>query len=177
MDVIKFSQKTKQEAEDLLKYGNVLEILSKHGKPILTGSYSYDLMWGPDVDITVLTDKPEEASLNALKDFTQQRNFRKYQLGDFIKFPLEDRPQGMIVVLIHEFEGRKWEIEIWFRKTLSEDDEYFSKLLSTASDDQRKTILELKHQREEGGLSKHKLDSATIYKGVLSEGKLNIEEF
>jgi len=38
-------------------------------------------------------------------------------------------------------------------------------------------ILELKYQREAGGLSKHQLDSATIYKGVLCEGKVNIEDF
>lgn len=177
MDVIKFSQKTKQEAGSLLKYGNILNVLSKYGEVVLSGSYRYDLMWGPDIDIVVLSNKPEEASYKALKDFIEQRNFQKYQLGDFIKFPLEGRPQGMIVVLIHEFKGRKWEIEIWFQKSLSEKDEYFNKLLSTASEEQRKAILELKHQREKSGLSKHGLDSAAIYKGVLTEGKLNIEDF
>lgn len=177
MDVIKFSQKTKQEADSLLKYGNVLEVLSKHGKAILTGSFSYNLMYGPDIDIAVLSDNPEEASYNALRDFIEQRNFQKYQLGDFIKFPLDGRPQGVIVVLIHEFEGRRWEIEIWFQKSLSENDEYFNKLIATASEGQRKTILELKHQREKSSLSKHRLDSTTLYKGVISEGKVKIEDF
>jgi hypothetical protein len=170
VDVIKFSQKTKQEAEALLKHGNVLKILSKYGKVVLAGSYRYDLMWGPDVDLVVLSDNPEEASRNTLKDFIEQKNFQKYQLGDFIRFPRKDRPQGMIVVLIHEFKGRKWEIEIWFRKSLSEEDEDLNKLLSNTSAEQRKTILELKYQREMAGLSKHQLDSATIYKGVLTGG-------
>lgn len=177
MDVIKFSQNTKQEADELLKYGNVLDILSKHGKVILTGSYRYDLMWGPDIDLVVLSDKPEETSPQVLNDFVRQRNFRKYQLGDFLKFPLKNRPQGMIIVLILEFKGRKWEIEIWFQKSLSKDDEYLNKLLTKISEDQKKTILELKFQRESAGLSKQQLDSSAIYKGVITEGKVDIKDF
>lgn len=177
MDVVAFSRKTKQEADTLLKYGAVLDVLSKYGEVVISGSYKYDLMWGPNIDLVVLSDKPEVASLQAFNDFAKQRNFRKYQLGDFIKFPMEGRPQGFIVVLIHEFEGRKWEIEIWFKESLSDDEKHFEKLLSTASSEQRKSILELKKQREDGGLSKHKIDSATIYKGVINEGKVNLQDF
>jgi len=177
MDVVKTSQKTKQEAEDLLKYGNVLEVLSKYGKVIATGSYDYNLMYAPDIDFVVLTDKPEEASHQALIDFIEQRDFQKYQLGDFMKFSRKDRPQGMIVVLVHDYKGRRWEIEIWFKKSLSKDDKYFNKLLLQASEEQRKTILELKHSREKNGLSKHRLDSATIYKGVILEGKTSLKDF
>lgn len=177
MDVLNFSQKTKQEAETLLKYGNVLEVLSTYGKVVLSGSYKFDLMWGPDIDITVLTNEPEKASYNALKEFIDQRKFRKYQLGDFAKFPLEGRPKNQMVVLILEYQGRKWEIEIWFQKSLSEHNESFDKLLSTASIEQRKDILELKYQREKRGLSKQNLDSAAIYKGVLTEGKERLEDF
>lgn len=176
MDVTKFSQNTKQEAESLLVYGNVLNILSKYGKVALSGSYKYDLMWGPDIDLVVISDKPEEASHQALDDFIEQRKFQKYQLGDFTTFPMEGRPQDIIVVLIHEYEGRRWEIETWFRKSLSEDDKYFDKLLSKISDEQRKTILELKRQRDSQGLSKNQLDSATIYKGILVEGKINSKD-
>jgi hypothetical protein len=177
MDVIEFSQKTKQEAQSLLKQGNVLTVLSKHGRVVLSGAYKHDLMWGPDIDITVTSNDPEKSSVNALLEFIEQRNFQKYQLGDFIKFSREDRPKGMIVVLIQEYKGRKWEIEIWFQKALSESDSYFDKLLTSASEEQRKIILEIKNQRENSHISKHALRSGTIYKGVLSEKKLRIEDF
>lgn len=177
MDVFEFSKRTKTEADELLAQGGVLGVLSKYGSVVLGGSYSYNLMWGPDIDITVLSDKPEEAANLALKDFISQRNFQKYQLGDFIKFPRKDRPQGMIVVLLHEFQGKRWEIEIWFQNSLSENDEYFKKLLAPISLEQRKNILELKQQRDHAGLSKQKLDSATIYKGVLLDGKATIKDF
>ncbi len=179
MDVMEFSQRTKAEADSLLAYGNVLETLSKYGKVILSGSYSYDLMWGPDIDITVLPSDPEQASHKALNDFINQGKFRKYQFGDFIKFPLEGRPQGTIIVLIHEFKGRKWEIEIWFDKKLpsGDVDAKLEKLLRNVSSKQKETILNLKHQREISNTSKHKIDSPTIYKGVLIEGKTSIQDF
>lgn len=177
MDVLKFSNETKQTADELLKYGNVLETLAKYGNPVVTGSYKYDLMYGPDIDIIVLSDNPQETSFGALKDFIGQRNFRKYQLGDFVKFPIDGRPQGFIVVLILEFQGRKWEIEIWFKTYLTEDDKYFDKLLSTISPEFRKIILEIKNQRENAGLLKNKLRTATIYEGVVLEGKKDIKDF
>ncbi|MGD8744533.1 MAG: hypothetical protein PVJ52_02990 [Candidatus Woesebacteria bacterium] len=177
MDVIKFSRKTKQEAESLLQYGDVLKVLSKHGEVVLSGSYQYDLMYGPDIDLSVLSDNPEKDSYQAFLDFIKQRKFQKYQLGDFSRFPREGRPKDIIVVLIHEYKGRRWEIEIWFKMSVSEHDKYFEKLISRATEEQKKIILELKHQREEEDISKHKLDSATIYKGVLLEGKTELKDF
>lgn len=176
MSVKNFSQKTKQEAENLLKYGNVIKVLSKYGKVVVTGSYKYDLMYGPDIDLVVLSNDPEKSSYQAFLDFIKQRKFQKYQLGDFKKFPIKDRPKSIIVVLIHEYEGRRWEIEIWFKKSLSEKDISFEKFISGATEEQKQKILELKHQREVAGISKHKLDSVKIYKGVLTEGKVNIKD-
>lgn len=177
MDVLTFSQKTKQEADTLLEQGSVLAVLSKYGEVIITGAYAYDLMWAPDIDITVVANNPKESAHNALNEFILQKSFRKYQLGDFITFPLEGRPEGIIVVLIHEHMGRKWEVEIWFKKSLSEDDNHFSTLLSTATEEQRKTILELKQQRDNTSLSKDQLSSAAIYIGVLLEGKRSVSDF
>ena len=59
MNLTHFSQQTKQEADALLLYGNVTEVLSKYGKVVVTGSYKYDLMYDPDIDLVVLCDNPE----------------------------------------------------------------------------------------------------------------------
>ena len=177
MKIIKFSQKTKKEADELLKYGNVTGILSRYGKLVVTGSYKYDLMYGPDIDMIVLTDNPKENSYQAFLEFINQRKFQKYQLGDFIKFPSKGRPKAIIIVLVHEYKGRRWEIEIWFKKSLSENDTCFEKLISSATEKHRKIILELKQQRDISGISKYKLDSAKIYKGVLCEGKTKLEDY
>jgi len=177
MDIAQHSQKTKQEADDLLKYGNVMEVLSEFGKVVITGSYKYDLMYGPDIDLVVLSDDPEKSSYEAFLDFIHQRKFQKYQLGDFSRYPREGRPKAIIIVLIHEYKGKRWEIEIWFNKSLSDDDARLDELISKATEEQKRIILELKHQREADKISKHKLDSTTIYKGVLSEGKTSLKDF
>lgn len=177
MDVVRHSKITKQEADDLLKYGGVIKNLSKYGKVVVTGSYKYDLMYGPDIDLAVLTDNPEKSSYRAFLEFIKQRKFQKYQLGDFSRFPRKSRPKDIIIVLIHEHMGKRWEIEIWFKKSLSEHDKYFEKLISKVTEKQKRAILELKQQREENNISKHKLDSATIYKGVLLEGKTGLKDF
>ena len=175
MDVVKFSQKTKGQADELLEYGKVKEVLSKYGKVVFTGSYKYDLMYGPDIDLVVITDDPEKASYQAFLEFIDQRKFQKYQLGDFSRFPHKDRPKAIIIVLIHEYKGRRWEIEIWFKKTLTSDIQ-LEELISHATKEQRKLILQLKQQRGTAGTSKHKLDSVSIYKGVLSERITKLED-
>lgn len=179
MDVLSFSKKTKKEADELLSVGRVKEILSKYGEVQINGSYKYDLMYGPDIDIVVLTENSGEAAENALFDFVKARNFQKYQFGDFNKFPRENRPKSYIVVLIHEHEGRRWEIEIWFakQKPQGDVDVELDNLLMNASEEQKETILRLKHQRETANKTKHQLDSPTIYRGVLKENKTHIEDY
>lgn len=172
MDLIKFSQKTKRDADELLEYGKVITTLSKYGDAKIIGSYKYDLMWGPDIDVVITTNSPEQASYNCLKDFIEQRKFQKYQLGDFIKYPRKNRPDGIIIVLIHEFEGRKWEIEIWFsiKPPVGDVSKKLENLLTNVSSTQKEAILSLKYKREIDKTSKHKLDSPTIYKKVLGDG-------
>ena len=165
-----------KEADHLLAYGSVMETLSKYGKVVTAGSYTYDLMYGPDIDLVVVSDDPEKNSYQAFLDFINQRKFQKYQLGDFKKFPRKNRPTDIIVVLIHEHEGRKWEIEIWFKESIDAE-AYLEELLANATDEQRKTILELKHKRDSAHITKDQLSSTTIYKGVLSQGKTELAEF
>ena len=179
MDILSFSKKTKKEADELLSVGKVIEILSKYGEVQINGSYKYDLMYGPDIDVVVLTDNPGEAAEKALFEFVKERNFQKYQFGDFNKFPRKKRPRSYIVVLIHEHEERRWEIEIWFarQKPQGDVDKELDNLLMNVTDEQKETILHLKHQRENSNITKHQLDSPTIYRGVLKENKFDIEAY
>ena len=177
MNLTHFSQQTKQEADALLLYGNVTEVLSKYGKVVVTGSYKYDLMYDPDIDLVVLCDNPEKNSYQAFLDFINDRKFQKYQLGDFKKFPHKNRPHDIIVVLIHEYKGRRWEIEVWFKESLSDDQANLEKLILQASDEQKRIVLELKKQRDTAHISKNQLSSTTIYTGVFLEGKTVLEDF
>lgn len=179
VQILKFSRQTKNQADELLKQGKVIDILSKYGKVVVTGSYKYDLMYGPDIDLIVLSEDPGKDAEKALIDFVSERNFQKYQFGDFYKHPINKRPKSYIVVLIHEYKGRRWEIEVWFHKRLptTDVDSELEEMLLSVSDRQREVILNLKHQLEVSKTSKHKLNSVALYKGVLQEGKVSIEQY
>lgn len=175
-DYQEISIKTKNTADMILREKKVLETLGNYGKVIITGSYAYDLMYGPDIDIVVVCENPEETSYKVLKDFIEQKSFQKYQLGDFKNYPRKNRPESFIVVLILEVEGRRWEIEIWFHKNYPEDIIMIDNMMKNISTEEKDNIIRLKHEREIKGLGK-RLSSVEIYDGVLSEGKGEIGEF
>ncbi|MGI5826075.1 MAG: nucleotidyltransferase domain-containing protein [Patescibacteria group bacterium] len=172
MDIQKlreFSRQTKEVAERLIKETKVEKVLANLGEFFIGGSYALDLMYGSDIDIGVECPDPRQASLAALKQFIDQRNFQKYEYGDFVAHPRENRPRGYIVNLRREFEARKWEFEIWFLDTsLQIDKDFIAKIKSQLTPEARDKILLRKHQREEDQISKHKLPSIKIYEEVLS---------
>lgn len=168
-ELLDHSRKMKLRAQKIIQKNDVVKTLKKYGQVVITGSYEFDLMYGPDIDIEVITDKPREDSLNALQNFLAARKFQKYEYGDFKKHPRENRPKSFIIILVQEINGVKWEIEIWFFKERNQKKESFEKQLKELSDEQRKTILKLKHQRGQSNLSKHDISSYEIYKRVINK--------
>ena len=166
-DLLDYSKQVKNQAQRLLKKNRVIETLNKYGEVIITGSYKFDLMYGPDIDLEVITNNPRENSLKALNEFIEARNFQKYEYGDFEAHPREKRPESFIIVLDQILAGVKWEIEIWFFKQRDPDKIKFEEKLTSLSQEQRKKILELKYQRDQMGRSKHAVSSYEIYRTVL----------
>lgn len=175
-ELIEYSQNIKLQAQEILQENNVIQTLNQYGEVIITGSYKFDLMYGPDIDLEVITDNPRKASLNALQDFLADRKFQKYEYGDFEKHSRKNRPESFIIVLIQEVNGVKWEIEIWFFKERDEEKEKFEKKLMNLSQEQKTKILELKHQRNQSDLSKHNISSYEIYKAVLNKGVKSLKK-
>ncbi len=163
MDLLQFSKKQKIKATKLIKETNILKILKQVGEPSIFGSYEYDLMYDPDIDINVKCKNPRESSLKALELFIKERNFQKYQYGDFIKFKREERPFGYIVCLQKKIKKTNWEIEIWFFSKEKKD--YLKNKKITKN--QKIKILNEKHKRTIGKNSKHDLSSHQIYKKIL----------
>ncbi|HTK03193.1 MAG TPA: hypothetical protein VL401_00285 [Alphaproteobacteria bacterium] len=163
-------------ADKILKDTNLVSTLSKYGEVEITGSYKYDLMVAPDIDIIVTTSDPKESSFAALKDLINQRLFQKYQYGDFVKFPKKNRPNGYIVVLILEIEDIKWEIEIWFLTEKSEKAKEIDYLMENLNEDSRKTILKMKEDKETRGINKKDISSTEIYEAVLLQNVTSLDQ-
>ncbi len=170
-ELLNYSESQKDIANRILADSGLIPLLSKYGKCSIIGSLSLNLMYGPDIDIVVETGDPRHASVNVMKMLIEERQFQKYQYGDFVKFPRMGRLKGFIVVLISEINGVKWETEIWFVDKYPQDkterDLRYAKSLTPES---KLAILRLKQIREMEGDDKNRVSSTDIYKAVLENG-------
>ena len=167
-DILEFSKKTKDDATFLLKNTDLINILKKYGEVIVGGSFKYDLMWGADIDITVVCQNTRKSSLEALNKVIESKLAQKYEYGDFVTFKREKRPESYILNLILPFNARRWEVEIWFFNKESNDQKEVDDLMKTKLNEKNKlAILKMKEKRERSGLSKHALSSFDIYKKIL----------
>ena len=167
MSLIDFSIKTHKEADTILGKTKIVSLLSKLGDVRIGGSYYTDLMYGPDIDISVTTNSPRDSAIKFLNQIIKKRSFQKYQYGDFENFPKENRPGAHIIVLILPFNNRRWEIEIWFVKEHSENQINLEEKLKQLPQITKVKIIELKAKREESGIDKHSLSSFDIYKNFI----------
>jgi len=169
MDSRLYSKQVRNTAEEILNKTDLINILSKFGEVSIIGSYKYDLMWGPDIDIVVKCQDPRKSSQEALSKLIELRLFQKYEYGDFVRFKWEGRPESYIMILKLPYTGQRWEIEIWFFKEVPRDHVEIDELIKTKLDEKnRLLILEMKRKRDEGGTNKHQLSSLEIYKRVLT---------
>ena len=166
--ILEFSKKTKDDATSLLKNTDLINILKKYGEVIVGGSFKYDLMWGADIDITVVCQNTRKSSLEALNKVIESKLAQKYEYGDFVTFKREKRPESYILNLILPFNARRWEVEIWFFNKESNDQKEVDDLMKTKLNEKNKlAILKMKEKRERSDLNKHSLSSFDIYKKVL----------
>jgi hypothetical protein len=172
-----YSEKIKSVASEILSKTNLISILGEFGEVVVGGSYKYNLMWGPDIDIVVKSNNPRESSKKALQKLIELKLFQKYQYGDFAKFKLKNRPESYIVNLRLPYAGQKWEIETWFFRKIPENQLEIDKLIETKLNKENKiTILKMKKKRDESGSTKHQISSTEIYKKVLIDGTNKFEK-
>lgn len=163
-DILDFSKRTKTDAVALLDQTNIIDILKKYGEVIIGGSFKYDLMWGADIDIVVISQDTRKSSIDALNCVIEAKLAQKYEYGDFVTFKREKRPESYILNLILPFNGRTWEMEIWFFKEMPESQKEMNDLMKAKLNEKNKlTILNMKEKRDRSGLSKHSLSSVEIY--------------
>ena len=161
------SNKTHEEADAILASTKIIDLLSKLGDVRIGGSYYTNLMYGPDIDISVATSNARESAVKFLNQVIKEGAFQKYQYGDFESFPRENRPKDHIVVLIIPFNNRRWEIEVWFTKNHYDDQVKLEEKLKQLPHSTKEAIIERKARREQSGVDKHSLSSFEIYQDYI----------
>lgn len=156
----------KQSAERLLESTNILSILSSFGEVHVVGSFAFDLMTEPDIDIVVLTDNPKLSSEEAVNHILKLHLFQKIEYGDFQKFPRKHRPPYYIFNMKLPWEGESFEIETWFMPE-AKDKIAFTQMMKNISPEQRQRIIDLKLDRKLKKIDKQDTSSFDIYKKIL----------
>jgi hypothetical protein len=175
------STSIQDEADKLLAFTKLFELLGKFGEVDLGGSYKYGLMVDRDLDFGVLIKemnpeiRSEIAKLFAVQSWTYGMT-----INDRINFnPLSNfhAPLGLFLGLTIPFMEKSWNIDTWFVVQKGFEDDEITKLVKSASNMQRDIILEIKYEMLQRGLKQKGVTSAEVYKAVLLDGVNNVNQF
>lgn len=165
MSINNISIEIEHDAADLLVTSGLISHLEKFGQVLITGSYLYHLMTVPDIDICIATPHAGLAQAKAIvSDLIDQGFWRGVSFDDFIQFPREDLPSGIYIGLNRRFRDRFWKIDIWLLADISTD-VAFNDVISRLTDEQRRTIMQIKEWRRQANLLS--IPSKSIYDAVL----------
>ncbi len=178
IDLLTLSRMWHEEADKLLNYSQISSILSRLGEVKIVGSYDYNLMLGPDLDIYVILpeDKAKAAALDALNQLIKQNYWNGYLYYDFVVHSSKNHPgfpKAYYVGVKRDFSSSRWKVDIWFGQedTLRVNNDWIKDNLN---DENKKLILKLKAARNDGEIN---TDSHDIYLAVLRNNVKNVEEF
>ena len=178
-DLKQYSDELKKRADQLLEQTGIIEDLQQFAEVHLGGAYAGNVMFDPDIDITVVRDEEysAEETLDILKHLYLKGTFRSY----FIKGDWEDRrkgaefPRGHYIGLKQRLDGEKWVVDVWFvsRAEFEERKEQFLDISEKdLSDEERQLILACKKHRAENALD---ISGQQIYGAVLNEEAEDVE--
>lgn len=163
------------EADSLLTRFGVVDFLEKYGEVKIRGSYELDLMVDGDIDIYVIDKKfSKDRAIGCLNELIRQNKFRGYIFYDFVKRRKKGFPKGYYLGAKTKIDGYRWNIDIWFMKTMDTvSDRFMKKVSSKLNSQNRETILKLKKIIKE---RKIELPSFVIYQAVLDGGVSNLKQ-
>jgi len=175
-ELVEASKEIKKQADLLLKSANLIALLEKYGKVQFSGSYSYDLMLNPDIDLEVINpDFTREKAVALLNEIIQQGYFYGYLFFDWVAFHDQRFPRGYYIGLKIKKDNLKWKIDIW---CLNQEDKKTVRLRNLIkkrlSPGTKKIILKLKNFRNQ---YHPEIESIVIYKAVFNDKVASIKEF
>ncbi|MEU5428235.1 hypothetical protein AB0H73_21925 [Streptomyces olivoreticuli] len=184
------SRQTHEEATGVIEATQLLRRLSDFGVVELEGSYVYDLMINPDIDILVHVKPSLPLTLSArghiLRNVAEVPGVNKLQMSDHRNFPQRTPGiRGVWVGLSYQAPdlSNRWNIDLWFVEKISDTFQQsvscqgHANRLATVREDVRDKILAIKYAVYHSPDFKKGQSSADIYHAVLCEGINSTEEY
>ena len=115
-DPLFIASKLHKEAKDIIQKTEIMPTLEKFGDTELAGSYSYNLMAWPDIDIHVyIPDLNEETAFKALKDIYSLRELKRAEIvsGEIVKPGVVSAKGAYYIRTKKRTDHRKWNFDIW----------------------------------------------------------------
>lgn len=171
-----------KEATSLLE--TLLPILEQYGKVSVGGSYSYKLLYYPDLDIdVVIDDATKDLFAKLSSELIKLKATSKFKSGDRVNFPhahSSKRPFGYWISPDINFGDNVWKLDIWLQtpEWHTGDTNRYSEELLNIGDDKRIDILSLKQELIEKnlyGVGKE-FQSVDVYEGILRGNVKTVDE-
>ena len=163
----------RDEAFEVLRELNLLDLLKKHGRAELVGSVALDLIVKPDIDFHLFTKDPDLLrKVNEVYSILLEHpKICEIRISDY-------RPNG-VKIGIDQYRGeyRSWDIDIWISdKPESIAFEQTKTILSKLTAQNRQGIIAIKQHYYKLGKLRNGL-SLKIYNAVLDHKVRNIDDF
>ena len=177
VDILKYSAKIKEETDLILYDRGLYKIFEKYGTAKFTGSYELDLMIKKDLDVTIVTkDISLEEFFNLGGEISSLLKphsmfFRNTKVKPISKRPKEGYYWGV------QFDD--WKIDLWAidEQIYSGSVRYIDSVAGKITEENKKTILELKYLFIDNKDYGSKFSSREVYEAVLNNGVKTVDEF
>ncbi len=172
------------QADKMLADTQIMEVLAAHGQlsPI-EGSYKYELMMYPDLDISLTAETiTKQDFANLLKDLAAHPAVKNLSTADTINFNLSKRPmpKGYWIGIDIPFENDRWGIDCWLQQpdwgTDQKEGDYTTRLMKLDQSG-KDAILAIKYQLIRKGTYGKQYLSGDVYDAVLERGVRSVEDF
>lgn len=173
----------KSQADKLLRETAIFELFSKYGElSAIGGSYQYDLMVYPDLDVGLLSpDVDKRLFAELVSDIVASQYVRKIATADCVNFaPVhKGRPKGYWIGLEIPFENDRWGLDCWLQQPAWTTDgtDTYAERLGTLEQTGRDAILLIKYDLIRRGLYGRTVFSDNVYDAVLDGNVRSITEF
>jgi hypothetical protein len=171
--MIELARQWKERADGLLAESKLVDLLERHGEVHFSGSYAYDVMMSPDVDIhLVLPAFTREHAARVLLSLVEQGWWATITFADrvderFRPPTLQGVPRGYYVGLETDLDGARWKVDVWLLDETKYRGDVWRPIMESISDEQRQAILELKVARGDERVSAAGVE---IYEAVINGG-------
>ncbi len=162
----------------------LLPILTPYGDVTIGGSYAYQLLSHPDIDIDLVSEVADKTMFaQIVAQLIALPHTSKCTTGDRVNFPHQHpgtRPTGFWISPELHWDDRVWKLDIWLQRPAwhTGQTNHYQNALRTVDDATRVTILSLKEELRAAGRYGVGKDfcSADVYEGVLKGNVTSVSD-